>query len=178
LQSSPKYVKNIFNKNIWMEITWLGRLLKGEKMDTTITEMKRTLSSSEDIFNLLGNLYHICSEKYTHIDNLVLSRQRKEFLEHYMTFMEGLWEYGGDIFHADFKKLKDILRDIKEDDGDIFLIKVWAFLKAIDWSVGDDSIHLRLIEDLYCKNSFPAGPKRYRLLFKPRNLIFDKRRLT
>jgi len=71
-----------------MEITWFGKLLKGEKVDTTITEMKQTLSSSEDIFNLLGNLYYICSEKFM-----------------------GIW---GDIFHADFKKFKDILKDIKE----------------------------------------------------------------
>lgn len=142
-------------------------------MDTTITEMKQTLSSSEDIFNLLGNLYYICSDKFTHINNLILSHQKGEFNKHYPNFKDRLRENGGDIFHADFKKFKDILKDIKEDDLDIFLIKVWAFLKAIDWAVGDDSIHLRLIEDLYCKNSFADGPKRYRLLFQPRNLICD-----
>ncbi|MGD2091811.1 MAG: nitrilase-related carbon-nitrogen hydrolase [Candidatus Aminicenantes bacterium] len=142
-------------------------------MDTTITEMKQTLSSSEDIFNLLGNLYYICSEKFTHINNLIFSRQKGEYLKHYMIFKESLWKNGGDIFHADFKKLKELLKGVLQDDGDIFLIKVWSFLKAIDWAVGDDAIHLRSIDDLYCKNSFASGPKRYRLLFKPRNLIFD-----
>ena len=142
---------------------------------SNITEIKENLIKSEDIFNLLANLYYVCSTEFTSIYNLMRNNDnyRKKFLYFFHNYNQEFLEICDDIFVADFRKITDILSKVRTSGKNIFLLNIWAYLRSIDLITYSDSIYLNTMKDIRCKVSDCFGIKEFLLLFKPKNLIFN-----
>jgi len=140
-----------------------------------VNAVKEGLLQSKDIFNLLANLYSFCSDKFIPIYNLLQDELgQQKFRDCFHTFKQELLETMSlDIFITNFQKVLGVLKKNKESTENDYLISLWAFLKAIDWAVSDDTVYLNKMRAIKCKTSEPFEQKKYRLLLKPRNLIFN-----
>jgi hypothetical protein len=140
-------------------------------------ELKTNLINSTDIFNLLANLYVLCAGRFTLIYNLTrndgsYSVKFREDQRRYKIDLLQILEKADDIFSADFSRIIHTIEMIREDDEKEFLVAIWAYFSAIDLSLSDDRIYLNTYTSIPCRASKYFGAKEYRLLFKPRNLIF------
>ncbi len=137
---------------------------------------KESLIQSKDIYTFLADLYFICSIEFTRIYNIIQKDLKKErFLHCLHSFKNDLLEKINkeDIFTTNFQKIMDVLKKVKGSTQDEHLIILWAFLKAIDLTFADDTVYLNKMRAIWCRTSKAFEPKIYRLLLKPRNLIFD-----
>jgi len=136
-------------------------------------EVKENLIKSKDILNLLANLYCYCSKKFRDIDNLYESEKRGKFYEYSLRYKVELSEIGLDVFSADFQQIKDALRRIDISDPEEFGVNIWALLRAFDEMLSDDTIYLKLIRSRDIQSSRYFGHKRFLLLSRPKNFIFE-----
>jgi len=141
------------------------------------SETKKNLIASKSIYNLLANLYTLCANRFTLIHNLIKNNGKycKEFREkqrQYKIELLQLLGKAGDIFMADFSQILHTIEVMPGIDEENFLIALWAYFSAIDLSMADEKIYLNTYSPILCRASGYFGSKEYRLLFKPRNLIF------
>jgi predicted amidohydrolase len=139
-----------------------------------ISEIKQNLIKSEDIYTLIANLYCLCATEFTTIHALIQKdNYRGSFLNYFHTYKQRLMQIGHDIFTADFLKIIAILKTVNSSRQQGFLVSIWAYLRAIDIMVSDDAIYLNTRISEKCNASDFFGGKKYLLLFKPKNLIFE-----
>jgi len=136
-------------------------------------EVKENLIKSKDILNLLANLYCYCSKKFRDIDNLHESEKRGKFYEYSLRYKMELSEIGPDMFSANFEEIKNVLNDIDISVPKEFQIRIWVLLRAFDEMLSDDTIYLKLIRSKHIQSSRYFGHKRFLLLSRPKNFIFE-----
>lgn len=141
------------------------------------SETKKNLTMSEDIYNLLANLYSLCANRFTLIHNLIKNNGKycAEFRDKQRKYKIDLLQLlgkAGDIFTADFSQILYTIETMPGTDEENFLIAIWAYFSAIDLSMANEKIYLNTYSPILCRASGYFGTKEYRLLFKPRNLIF------
>lgn len=141
-------------------------------------ELKKDLINSKDIFNLLANLYIVCSGRFTSIHNLTSNYGscRSKFRDYQRRYMVELRQILGktdDFFSADFPQIIHAIETMTDTGEEDFLIAIWAYFSAIDLALAGDRIYLNTFNSILCKASDCFGAKEYRLIFKPKNLIFS-----
>jgi hypothetical protein len=144
-------------------------------IDSQPGEIKENIINSTDIFNLLANLYMLCSTRFAVIYAFVKNNQEygAEFRDYLLRYKLELLEIGDSIFSADVLSIVSVIKDLKEYDEAEFLVGIWAYFRAIDLFVSDEKVFLNTLTPRRCKASAYFGEKEFLLLFKPRNLIFD-----
>jgi hypothetical protein len=140
-------------------------------------ETKKNLITSKDIYNLLANLYSLCASRFPLIHSLTRNDESyrakfREYLHRYKIDLLQLLGKTGDIFTTDFSQILHTIETMPETDEENFLIAIWAYFSAIDLSLSDEKIYLNTYSSIPCQASECFWGKKYRLLFKPRNLIF------
>lgn len=129
---------------------------------------------SSNIFNLLANLFVFCETRFTDIFNLIRNRERfnQKFHKYRFKFFNKLVETP-DIFTAAFPGILDLYREVKTGDEKKFLVKTWAFLKALDAKAGGGAnFFISSLKDrIECPSSPAFGGVNFLLLFKPKNFI-------
>ncbi|MGE5342014.1 MAG: nitrilase-related carbon-nitrogen hydrolase [Candidatus Omnitrophota bacterium] len=137
-------------------------------------EIMEGLVKSKNIYNLLANLYFLCSKEFITIYNFLQEdSNRRKFHSYLQNFKKELEPLSQDIFTTDFQKVIKILKRVKGASGKDCLIIAWSFLRAIDLTISNDRAFLKKMEAIWCDVSEPFGIKRYRFLFKPKNLILN-----
>jgi predicted amidohydrolase len=135
-----------------------------------ITEIKKNLIESKDIYELIANLHVYCSDEFTDILNLLQDNHEEMFLNYFDQYKKELAGIRDGIFNpGDFPKIIGVLEKVNDSEKNEFLISIWAYLKSIDWMVPDEKINLNTMN---CQSSDYFDSNKYLLLFKPRNLIF------
>lgn len=140
-----------------------------------ISGVKGNLVESQDIYNLLANLYFLCAREFTTIYNLIRNRDdyRKKFISSLHDYKQELIEKCDDIFTIEFKRVIRILERMKDTEANSFILNLWALLRAFDFAAHGDSIYLFPMNKIRCRVSNCFGTKEFILLFKPKNLIFQ-----
>jgi predicted amidohydrolase len=157
-------------------------LCRGEAIVNEVnhTLEKEQILRSTDILNLLGNLYVLCAREFTGIYNHIQNNREGclDFFTIYQAFQEEIRqiceEQGTfDVFKLEIKGILDKLPE-NCNGAQSFPVTAWALLKALDISMGEAPHHLSAMDSvMICKASPALGNHRFRLLFKPENLIWE-----
>ncbi len=136
--------------------------------------IKENLLRSENIFNLIANLYYLCATEFVTIYNLLQDDQHKsKFLNYFHNYKQELLEKCDDLLGSDYEEIIGVLRRLDDFKGEEFLIGLWAYLKSIDFIFSGDRVYLDTITPVRCRTSDYFGAREFLLFFKPNNLIFE-----